>query len=82
MYTAAVVTLALLGSATAQDAVPVLNQLETARLTQAAQRAEFEIEGDTSAFKFKFSDTVRCHLAMRSLRSPRTNAALASMHCS
>lgn len=39
-----------------------LNQLETPRLTQAAQRGEFGVEGDASAFRFKFSDPV-CHLS-------------------
>ena len=34
------------------------NQLETARLTQAAQRDEFGVEGPESAFKFSFSDPV------------------------
>lgn len=34
------------------------NQLETARLPQAAQRVEFGVEGDASAFKFRFSDPV------------------------
>lgn len=47
----------LLGGAAAQGGGAV-NQLETARLTQAAQRAEFGVEGDKSAFKFKFSDPV------------------------
>lgn len=38
-----------------------LNQLETPRLTQAAQRGEFgvAIEGDVSAFRFAFADPVR-----------------------
>ena len=51
--------LALLGGAAAQGAAAAENQLETARLTQAAQRAEFGVEGETSAFKFSFSDSVR-----------------------
>jgi hypothetical protein len=46
----------LLGGAAAQGGT---DQLETARLTQAAQRAEFGVEGPTTAFKFKFSDPVR-----------------------
>jgi hypothetical protein len=46
----------LLGGAAAQGGA--VNHLETARLTQAAQRAEFGVEGDASAFKFKFSDPV------------------------
>lgn len=48
--------MSLLGGAAAQGGG--INQCETARLTQAAQRAEFGVEGDTSAFKFKFSDPV------------------------
>ena len=36
-----------------------LDQLETARLTQAAQRVEFGVEGNASAFRFDFSDPVR-----------------------
>lgn len=59
MSYSALVTLALLSGAAAQGAG--VNQLENARLTQAAQRAEFGIEGDTSAFKFKFSDMVCCN---------------------
>eukprot|EP00892_Ulva_mutabilis_P012392 jgi/Ulvmu1/9525/UM053_0013.1 len=31
-------------------------QLETPRLTQSAQRGEFGVEGDSSAFRFSFSD--------------------------
>lgn len=41
-----------------EPAPPALDQLETARLTQAAQRAEFGVEGDASAFKFAFADPV------------------------
>eukprot|EP00892_Ulva_mutabilis_P001903 jgi/Ulvmu1/11713/UM008_0124.1 len=33
-----------------------LAQLETSRLTQAAQRTEFGIEGQSSAFRFSFTD--------------------------
>lgn len=36
-----------------------LNQLETPRLTQAAQRGEFGVDGDVSAFRFAFADPVR-----------------------
>ena len=43
---------------------PAPNQLETARLTQAAQRVEFGVEGDASAFKFAFADPVRLVLAV------------------
>ena len=36
-----------------------LDQLETARLTQAGQRGEFGVDGDSSAFLFSFADPVR-----------------------
>ena len=36
-----------------------LDQLETARLTQAAQRGEFGVDGDASPFLFSFADPVR-----------------------
>jgi len=49
---------AVLGGASAKE-YGTLNQLETARIPQAAQRAEFGVEGHDSAFKFKFSDPVR-----------------------
>ena len=49
----------LLGSAAAQGGAAAVNQLETPRLTQAAQRTEFGVEGDMSAFRFSFSDPVR-----------------------
>ena len=42
------------------------NQLETARLTQAAQRVEFGVEGEASAFKFNFADPVRSSLCSSS----------------
>jgi hypothetical protein len=48
----------LFGCAVATDPIDE-NQLETARLTQAAQRVEFGVEGDESAFKLRFSDPVR-----------------------
>ena len=51
-----------------EPAPPALDQLETARLTQAAQRAEFGVEGDASAFKFSFSDPVRLNVARHGLR--------------
>jgi hypothetical protein len=56
-------TTLVLGSAAASDhmMVDVPNQLETARLPQQAQRVEFGIAGDNSAFKFSFSDPVRSH---------------------
>jgi hypothetical protein len=49
--------LAALGIASPASAEDV-NQLETARLTQAVQRVEFGVQGDNSAFKFRFSDPV------------------------
>lgn len=52
MFAFFLVASVLLSGAAAQD------QLETARLTQAAQRAEFGVEGNTSAFKFSFADPV------------------------
>jgi hypothetical protein len=36
------------------------NQLETARVPQPVQRLEFGVEGDNSAFKFRFADPVCC----------------------
>jgi hypothetical protein len=51
--------LAALGAASLASAEDAhLNQLETARLTQAAQRVEFGVQGDNSAFKFRFADPV------------------------
>ena len=50
-----------------EAAPPALDQLETARLTQAAQRVEFGVEGDASAFKFSFSDPVRLAMARHTL---------------
>ena len=62
--TTAVLALAALGAASPAVASDYkgeqLNQLETPRLTQAAQRVEFGVEGDFSAFRFDFSDPVRC----------------------
>jgi hypothetical protein len=40
----------------------MINQLETARLPQQAQRGEFGVAGDNSAFKFTFANPVRSHL--------------------
>ena len=61
--TTAVLALAAMGSASPAAASDYkgeqLDQLETARLTQAAQRVEFGVEGDASAFRFDFSDPVR-----------------------
>jgi hypothetical protein len=56
--TAAVLVLAALGAAGSASATDTLNQLETARLAQPVQRVEFGIEGDNSAFKFRFADPV------------------------
>ena len=61
--TAIIIASTVLGSASAaHHAPPVVNQLETARLTQPAQRLEFGInpgEDQGSPFKFRFSDPVR-----------------------
>ena len=72
LSTLAMVTLALSGvSASAPKHAPkhapepAPNQLETARLPQAAQRLEFGVEGDASAFKFAFADPV-CHFKLSS----------------
>eukprot|EP00892_Ulva_mutabilis_P012139 jgi/Ulvmu1/9298/UM050_0047.1 len=66
LSTVALVTLALSGVSASsmkhahkkapEPAPPALDQLETARLTQAAQRVEFGVEGEASAFKFAFAD--------------------------
>ena len=71
LSTIALVTLALGGASASMHKhapkpapvpEPAPNQLETARLTQAAQRVEFGVEGPESAFKFAFADPVRpCH---------------------
>ena len=45
-------------SAAAQGGAAV-NQLQMARLPQPAQRAEFPLAGEESAFKFSFLDDVR-----------------------
>ena len=61
--TTAVLALAALGAASPATASDYkgeqLDQLVTARLTQAAQRVEFGVEGDASAFRFDFADPVR-----------------------
>jgi hypothetical protein len=51
----------IFGGAAAQGAGDQLNQLETARLPQQAQRGEFGVAGDNSAFKFRFSNPVCPH---------------------
>ena len=60
--TALIIASAMLGGASAaHHAPPALNQLETARLPQAAQRLEFGVkpgEDQKSPFKFSFSDPV------------------------
>lgn len=60
MFSTLIVAAAFLGGATASSRhYDAQNQLETARLTQAAQRVEFGVEGDKSAFKFALADPVR-----------------------
>ena len=54
-----VASMLMSGAAAQGGGAAVVNQLETARLTQAAQRVEFGVEGDESAFKFNFADPVR-----------------------
>lgn len=71
-YVSAVFAMALLACARAQDtdaAATGVNQLETPRLTQAAQREEFRPEGETSAFKFSFADPVRLPLCFQRVTS-------------
>jgi hypothetical protein len=60
--TSFLLALAALGAASPATAEDALNQLETARLPQAVQRLEFGVEGDNSAFTFRFADPV-CPLA-------------------
>ena len=57
------------------------NQLETARLTQAAQRVEFGVEGEKSAFKFSFSDPVRCLPSIAAFDTVPHGKRLASQSC-
>jgi hypothetical protein len=58
MISVAVVSaLALLSGARASEH-QVVNQLETARTTQAAQRVEFGVDGDMTPFRFTFKDSV------------------------
>ena len=79
LSTLALVTLTLSGVSASKHLPPpkaevAPNQLETARLTQAAQRAEFGVEGDASAFKFAFADLVcsptPMHLPLQLLACP------------
>ena len=63
------VALGLRGAAAGSSSSDV-NQLETPRLTQAAQRDEFGVEGSKSAFKFRFSDPVR--VVLSTPRVPRS----------
>ena len=81
LSTVALVTLALGGVSASsmkhkapEPAPPALDQLETARLTQAAQRAEFGVEGDASAFKFAFADPVRLRCLPSALIMEATHA--------
>lgn len=55
--------LASRANAMAQGGAKHATQLETPRVTQAAQRSEFGVEGPQSAFKFSFADPVR-HLTV------------------
>ena len=76
-----VVAAALLGGAAAQGGAAAVNQLETARLTQAAQRVEFGVEGEKSAFKFSFSDPVRCLPSIAAFDTVPHGKRLASQSC-
>jgi hypothetical protein len=62
----ATVLLALvtLGTVSPAAATEQQNQLETARVPQPVQRLEFGVEGDNSAFKFRFADPVRLPLSL------------------
>jgi hypothetical protein len=53
-----VLALATLGAVNPAAATGQQNQLETARMPQPVQRLEFGVEGDNSAFKFRFADPV------------------------
>jgi hypothetical protein len=55
-----VLALAALGAVGPAAATEQQNQLETARVPQPVQRLEFGVEGDNSAFKFRFADPVCC----------------------
>ena len=79
---AVVVALAMVGAASPavasdKEEVEQLNQLETARLVQPAQRIEFGVEGEDSAFRFSFADPVCClellqmHACLRPIRVVR-----------
>jgi hypothetical protein len=57
-----VLALATLGAVSPAAATEQQNQLETARLAQPVQRLEFGVEGDNSAFKFRFADPVPLYL--------------------
>jgi hypothetical protein len=56
--TTALLALTTLGAANYAAAMEAVNQLETPRLVQGDQRVEFGVQGDNSAFKFRFADTV------------------------
>jgi hypothetical protein len=58
MIATALLALTTLGAANYAAAMDSVNQLETPRLVQGAQRLEFGVEGDNSAFKFRFADPV------------------------
>jgi hypothetical protein len=59
--------LAALGAVNPAAATEQQNQLETARLPQPVQRLEFGVEGDNSAFKFRFADPVLLSFSFLSL---------------
>jgi hypothetical protein len=63
LRTTVVLALATLGAVSPAAATEQQNQLETARVPQPVQRLEFGVEGDNSAFKFRFADPVRLQLS-------------------
>jgi hypothetical protein len=56
--------LALLSGARASD-YKVVNQLETSRVPQPAQRLEFGVDGDVTPFRFTFADSKEVRLPFR-----------------
>jgi hypothetical protein len=55
--TTALLALTTLGAANYAAAMDAVDQLETPRLVQGAQRMEF-LQGDNTPFKFRFADEV------------------------
>jgi hypothetical protein len=55
--TTALLALTTLGAANYAAAMDAVDQLETPRLVQGAQRMEF-LQGDNTPFKFRFADPV------------------------